>query len=56
MQGAKHEFEASLALGVLKGDCSLGKYMECLADNHVDWDYVKSFIAAHKHEYPDYKE
>ena len=55
MQGVKHEFEASLAIGILRGDSTLKRDMEYLSQNVVDWDFVKQYIAAHRHEYPNYK-
>ena len=54
MQGAGR-IESSLALGILKGRYTLEEIKEKITF-HVDWDFVKQYIADHKHEYPDYKE
>ena len=56
MQGARHEFEATLALGILKGRHTLAEQKEYFAENVVDWAFVEQYIADHKHEYPDYKD
>ena len=58
MQGTRHEGDIMIAASVLNGWSTLHDVMarKQKAGIHVDWDFVKQYIAAHRHEYPDYKD
>ena len=56
MQGPPEEANAVVALSILSGDCDMVEAKNLFANSNVDWDFVKRYIAEHKHEYPDYKE
>ena len=47
MQGTPYDFWAHIAKGVLAGRHTLKEEMEYYA--HVDWEFVKRYIAEHKH-------
>ena len=57
MQGSARDCEASLAIHVLRGNTTLEKLKadKCWTELEIDWDFVKQFIAEHRHEYPEYK-
>ena len=56
MQGPPDETNAVIALSILSGDCDMAEAVNLFANSNVDWNFVKCYIAEHKHEYPDYKE
>ena len=56
MQGTPYEVWANIAQGVLAGRHTLTEEMEYYSKNKIDWEFVRRYIAKHKHEYPDHKE
>lgn len=56
MQGTIYELWADIALGILDGRHTLKDEIVHWQEYNVDWNFVKRYIAEHKHEYPDYKE
>ena len=56
MQGTIYEIWANIAQGVLGGRRTLEEAKKLWKEHNVDWEFVKRYIAEHKHEYPDYKE
>ena len=56
MQGTPYEVWSNIAMRILEGRRTLEESQELWKERKVDWDFVKRYIAEHKHEYPDYKE
>ena len=56
MQGPPEEANAVVALSILSGDSDMAEAKILFANSNVDWEFVKRYIAEHKHEYPDCKE
>ena len=56
MQGTPYEVWANIAMRILEGRRTLEESKDLWREYKVDWEFVKRYIAEHKHEYPDYKE
>ena len=58
MQGTIYEMWANIAQSILDGRRTFDEAQIFWKERkiEVDWEFVKRYIAKHKHEYPDYKE